>query len=280
MQSGPIQLIAFAFDRVDQFKGQILRELDRLRGHGLIRIIDLRFVMKDVDGSVRALQESDSKLLGTEADELGALLDRMLGFAPVGGAQGDPTEHLEPILSPAGGLGLSLDEIRALAVTLAPGTASALVLVEHAWAIGLGTAIREAGGRMVAQGFLTHDALLAVGRELNAIVEAEVAIERAAALRGAAMLDALTTLAAAEELQRAALAEAITTAVGVEAFRAAVAAEAVRSLVVAGLLAEADASEAIDVLVDAELITRDTVADAATTADAAIAELSQDWARA
>ncbi len=272
MQSGPIQIIAFAFDRVDQFKGQILRELDELRGHGLLRVIDLQFVMKEADGTVHALQEHD--LPDGSVSSFGALLDPLLGLAVVGTTSADPTGSAETMLSPEGGIGL--DEIRAAAADLAPGTAAALLVVEHAWAIGLGTAIGAAGGRMVAQGFLTRDALLAVGRELNAIVEAEVAVERAAALRGAALLDTLTTLAAAEEVQREAMAEAISTVVAVEAFRSTVAAEVVRALVLAGLLTEADATEAIDILVDAELITTASFQQATDAADAALAELSQD----
>lgn len=275
MQSGPIQVLAFAFDRVDQFKGQILRELDELRGHGLIRVLDLQFVMKEADGTIHTLQEQD--LPDGSVSTFGALIDPLLGLVATAEASPMPAAELETALAPAQGPGLDLDLVRAAVAGLAPGTAAALVLIEHAWAIGLGAAIVAAGGRMVAQGFLTRDALLAVGRELNAVVEAEVAVERAQALRGAAMLDTLTTLAAAEEVQREAMAEAISTVVAVEAFRSTVAAEAVRALVVAGLLAEADAPEAIDVLVDAELISRDTVADAATIADAAIAELSQSW---
>lgn len=127
----------------------------------------------------------------------------------------------------------------------------------------------EHSGRIVIQS--------ATNSELNAVVEAEVAVERAAAIRGAALLDTLTTLAAAEEVQREAMVEAAATVVAVEAFRSTIAAEAVRALVVAGLLTEADAPEAIDILVDAELITSESVADAATIADAAIVELSQDW---
>lgn len=275
MQSGPIQALAFAFDRVDQFRGQILRELDELRGHGLIRVIDLQFVMKEADGTIRALQEQDMPDGGVSA--FGALLNPLLGLQTTVEAQSMGETGLEAPLSPEQGLGLSLDEIRAAAADLAPGTAAALVLVEHAWAIGLATAIGEAGGRMVAQGFLTRDALLAVGRELNAIVAAEVAVERAAAIRGAALLDTLTTLAAAEEVQQAAIAHAAATVVGVDAFRVAIAAEAVRALVVAGLLAEADAPEAIDALVDAELITSEAFQQATDAADASIAELSQDW---
>jgi hypothetical protein len=275
MQSGPVQVIAIAFDRVDQFKGQILRELDELRGHGLIRVIDLRFVMKEADGTVHALQERD--LPDGSVSAFGALIDPLLGLTATAESHPEQAPGLETMLSPDQGPGLGLDEIRAAAGDLAPGTAAALLMVEHAWAIGLGTAVVQAGGRMVAQGFLTRDAMLAVGQELNAIVEAEVAVERAQALRGAAMLDTLTTLAAAEEVQREAMAEAITAVVAVESFRSTVAAEAVRALVVAGLLSEADAVEAIDVLVDAELITRATLAEAEAAADAAIAELSQEW---
>jgi uncharacterized membrane protein len=275
MQSGPIQALAFAFDRVDQFKGQILRELDELRGHGLIRVLDLQFVMKEADGTIHALQEQD--MPDGSVSAFGALLNPLLGLQATIETQPVAGAALEAPLSPDRGPGISLDEIRAAAADLAPGTAAALLLVEHAWAIGLATAIGEAGGRMVAQGFLTRDALLAVGRELNAIVEAEVAVERAQALRGAAMLDTLATLAAAEEVQRAAMAEAAAAVAGVDTFRAAVAGEAVRALVVAGLLTEADAVEAIDVLLDAELITVDAFQEATDAADAAIAELSQGW---
>lgn len=275
MQSGPIQVLAFAFDRVDRFEGQILRELDELRGHGLIRVLDLQFVIKEADGTVHALQEQD--MPDGSVSTFGALIDPLLGLAATAEAHPGQSPALETMLSPQQGPGISLDEIRAAAADLAPGTAAALVLVEHAWAIGLGAAIVDAGGRMVAQGFLTRDALLAVGRELNAVVEAEVAIERAQALRGAAMLDTLTTLAAAEEVQQAAIAHAAATVAGVDAFGVAVAAEAVRALVVAGLLSEADAPEAIDVLLDAELITADAFQQATDAADASIAELSRDW---
>ena len=271
MQHGPIQVLTFAFERVDRFEGQILRELDELRGHGLIRVLDLQFLLKEADGTVHALQEWDQS--DGRVSAYGALIDPLLGLVATTESYPEQDPAQETLHDP----GLDLELVRGAIAELAPGTAAALVLVEHAWAIGLGTAIIEAGGRMVAQGFLTRDALLAVGKELDAIVEAEMAIERAAAVRGAALLDTLTTVAAAEEVQREAMAKAINTVVAVEAFRSTVAAEAVRALVLAGLLTEADAPEAIDVLVDAELITRETAADAATVADAAIAELSQSW---
>jgi hypothetical protein len=263
MNLGPIQLIAFVFDSTDKFKGQIRRELDALRGRGLIRVIDLLFILKEADGTVRSLQASD--LLEHEAAEFGALLRRMLAI----GAADEESAYLGELLSavmPSGpGQGLSLADIQAAATGIPAEKAAALLLFEHTWTIGLGEAILSADGRMVAQGFVTRDALLAVGRELGAIAEAEGAIERASAIRGAAMLDALTTVAAAEELKRTP---------GDEAVRAMAAAEAVRALIIAGLLDETVAPEAIDVLVGAGLISAPAVQEAGRAADTAATQLA------
>jgi hypothetical protein len=89
MQIGPIQFLAFAFDRVDLLRGAIRRELSALRAHGLVRIIDLRFVMKEADGTLHALQESD--LRADEGTAFGALLDRMLGLGAADAALAELT---------------------------------------------------------------------------------------------------------------------------------------------------------------------------------------------
>ncbi|NJL06090.1 MAG: hypothetical protein HC911_14535 [Chloroflexaceae bacterium] len=269
MHIGPIQVLAFTFDSVEHFKGEILRELDLLRGHGLIRIIDLLFVMKEQDGSVVTLQSSD--LLDVDVEQFGSALRHMLGLEDT-----DEVDVVDELLAEfvAPEQGWSIEDLQATAETVALGTAAAWLLVEHAWALGLSTAIRNAQGSLVVQGFLTRNALLAVGHELNAMVEAEVAIEQAAALKGAAILDALITVAAAEEVQQAAAAQAVASVVGVEAFRTVVAAEAVRALIVAGLLEESDAPEAIDTLVDADLITVGALSEASQAADLALAELA------
>ncbi|MFV9505057.1 MAG: hypothetical protein AB4911_10890 [Oscillochloridaceae bacterium umkhey_bin13] len=269
---GPIQLLAFAFDRIDESKPEILRELDELHGHGLIRVIDLLFIMRDEDGSVHALQGGETETVDDVVS--GALLARLLGLNEADSAGALPDELLDAMMLPEPGSGMGDAEILAAAEGIPPGKAAALLLVEHDWAAGFATAVKLAGGRMVAQGFLTRDAVLAVGRELSAIVAAEVAVERAEAVRGAAMLDALTTIAAAEELREAAINEAVATVTGVDAFRSAIAAEAVRTLVVAGLIDEADAGAAIEALLDAELITTDAFQQATDAADAAAAELA------
>lgn len=273
MKIGPIQVIVFAFDSIDKFKGQIRHELEELRGHGLIHIIDLLLLVKEHDGTVHSVQSSD--LFEDETIQLGIVLEQMLAERGTAPASADLSIFLDDLEASAQGLGVGLAEIQSITTEMAPGTAVALLLVEHAWAIGLTSAIRSADGRMVAQGFLTQDALLAVGQELNAIVEAEVAIEQAEALRGAAMLDALTTVAAAEEVQHAALAQAVVTVVGVEALRTTVAAEAVRALIVAGVLEDSAAPQALAALVQAELITDAVLDEAAQAAERAAAELAE-----
>ncbi|PDV98529.1 hypothetical protein [Candidatus Chloroploca asiatica] len=275
MKIGPIQVLAFEFESIEKFKGQIQEELDHLRGHGLIRIIDLLFILKEHDGSTHSLQMSD--MLAHEEAEFGALLGHMLGLALSEEEEALAGELLADIVGEAPGQGMGIAEIREAAATIPPGKAAAWLMVEHTWAMGLSAAIKGADGYLVAQGFLTRDALLAVGREMHAIVEAEVSIERAEALRGAAMLDALSTVAAAEELEQAAINQATATMVGVEAFRTAIAAEAVRALVVAGLLEESDAPEAIETLVAAELITEAALDEALEAADTAATELAAEW---
>ncbi|NTU86056.1 MAG: hypothetical protein HGA45_43135 [Chloroflexales bacterium] len=263
MNFGPIQLIAFVFDSVDKFEGQIRRELDELRGRGLIRVLDLLFIMKEADGTVRSLQASD--LLDHEVAEFGALLRRMLNLGAADDESAYLGELLGAVMPSEPGQGMSLADIQAAAAGVPAGKAAALLLFEHTWAIGLGEAILSAEGRMVAQGFVTRDALLTVGRELSTIVEAEGAIARAAAIRGAALLDALTTVVAAEELKQAP---------GDEAVRTMAAAEALRALVVAGLLDETAAPDAIDVLVRAGLISAPALHEAGRAADAAAADLA------
>ena len=68
---GPLQILLVGFETTERFRGEIARELLDLRGRGMIRVIDARFLHRAPDGQV------------TETD-LGPLLaDRIspLGFA-------------------------------------------------------------------------------------------------------------------------------------------------------------------------------------------------------
>ena len=93
MALGPVQFVAYGFDRIDRFRGQILDELDRLEANGSIRVLDLLLIAKDDDGEFVVL-EVDDEATGDEATgdddtgqvvEVGELLALLLGFR--GGGQ-------------------------------------------------------------------------------------------------------------------------------------------------------------------------------------------------
>ncbi len=127
-------------------------------------------------------------------------------------------------------------------------------MFEHTWAIPLRDAIRRAGGVPLAQGFLTQEALLMVGEELQAIADAEQTIEVAQIIKSAAILDTLATLQEAE------------------AIKTAIAADVVRTLAVANLIEEAAVSEAIEALAAADLLEEKYLAAAAREDDQEAAE--------
>lgn len=269
MDIGPIQVVIIGFERTDRFKGEILRELDALRSNGMIRLLDLLFVMKETDGSIVTLEDTD--LTEQESMEYGALIGDLFG-AGAGGSV-DASTAAETLATAEHDYGLTVADIHEVAAEIAPGTAAGILLVEHRWAAGFKYAVREAGVRMLAQGYLTPDALLMIGKEVQAIVEAEATIELAEAVKGAAVLDALITVAEAETVKDAAVAEAASAVSAADTIKAAAAAEAVRALIVAGLIADAAAAEALDALVAAAMIKAEAL-------DSAVAVATQEQAGA
>ncbi len=252
MAVGPVQVILFGFERTDRFRGEVVGELARLRGRGLIRLIDLFVAVKAPSGELVVAEMDD--LTGEEASEFGAVIGSLLGLG-----MGSSREAAEPSVGQAldaatHAAGLDLAQLQAIVRDLAPGTAVGVLMFEHTWAIPLRDAIRRAGGVPLVQGFVTPEALVLVGAELEAIVEAEQTIEVASIVKGAAVLDALATVEAAEAVKTAA------------------AADVLRTLIVADLIEEAAVQEAIDALAAAGLIQAEALAMAAAVAEQAEAE--------
>lgn len=228
MTVGPIQVIVFGFDRTDQFRGEVVEELSRLRGRGLIRLIDLFLAIKEADGSITAAEMND--LSEQESVEFGRVLAKMLGVSGIEGRDVAAAAIERTLSAAASSVGLDYQGLQQTVANLEPGKAFAVLMFEHTWAIPLASAIRRAGGVPLAQGFVTPEALVMVGEELNAIVEAEAMIEVSEIVKGAAILDTLATLQEAE------------------AIKTAIAADVVRTLVVAELIEEAAVDEAIETL--------------------------------
>lgn len=247
---GPIQMLAIGFETNERFKGDIMRELNETRSRGVIRLLDMLFVMKDKDGNVLTMEDTD--LTPDEEIEVGKVISKMLGMeeSSAGTAWSDTSAERPAENS----YGLGIQDIMDVVNQIEPGTSAGLLLIEHVWAAGLKQAIREAGGHPIAQGFLTPEAMMMIGKEAEAIAEAEIAVEISEAIKGAALLDILSTIDTAEELKEAAIDEAAETVVEMEFVKTAAVAEAVRTLVVAGIIEEAATMEAIDTLAEAGLV--------------------------
>jgi len=235
MTLGPIQLIAIEFDSLDRLQGHILDEIDDLIPLSAVRILDVLFVAKEENGDLVALVIGE---MGEEAGDeaLGTLIGQLMGFS----FEGDEDEGQVPTgIDDESPIGFGPADIERIGDDLAPGTGAALLLVEHRWAAGVRDAVIEAGGRMVAQGFLTPTGLLLIGAELAATADAIDAIEIAAELEAEAnvrALEALATIEIAAEVE------------------AAVVARTILPLVEAGFVEQAAVEHAAAAVVDAALI--------------------------
>src|SRR6266699_1716023 len=247
--TAPLQVIALSFSRGAGAEDRILAEVDRLRGRGVLRLLDMLFVGKSQDGAVERLTIGDD-------EDFGSLLAAVVPVANGGSAMSAPTD--DPAAFDRAGAW-------ALADSLQPGTAVAFLLVEHHWAAPLFGAIAEAGGTLIGEGFLTSEAGLVVGAEVAAMEEASEVIAQAQADEADALLAAVAA--------RAQAAEAVADS---EWIQSAAAAAAVRALITAGLVEEAAAHEAVTALTAAGLIVAaagqaaaDAVADDVATVEAA-----------
>jgi len=248
MMTAPLQVIALSFSREAGAEDRILAEVDRLRGRGVLRLLDMLFVAKGQDGAIERLA------VGNDED-FGSLLAAVVPAAGGGPARTTP-DGAPAAFGPA--------DAQALADSLRPGTAVAFLLVEHHWAAPLFDVITEAGGTLIGEGFLTSQTGLVVGAEVAAMEEASEVIAEAQADEAEALLAAVAARAEAAE----AVAES-------EQIQSAAAAAAVQALIAAGLVEEAAAHEAVTALTAAGLIvaaadqaTADAVAEDAATIEA------------
>ena len=116
-----------------QPNGEVAPHLVDLVDRGLVRILDLSFIVKAEDGSVAGLELAD-------------LGDDVAGLAVFEGA--------------SSGL-LSDDDINEAAGALEPGTSAALLVYENTWAAPFASAVRRSGGQLVASGRIPVQAVLA-----------------------------------------------------------------------------------------------------------------------
>jgi len=142
------------------FTGEIVAELNRLREHEFVRIIDALVVQKDDDGNITAVQASD--LSQDEAMEMGAIAGALVGFG-YGGE--DALEAGSELGAAAGEDGHLIpdEEVWYVADTIPNGSVAAVLVLEHLWAIPLRDAIVGAGGIALADEWIHASDLVAAG---------------------------------------------------------------------------------------------------------------------
>ena len=183
--TAPLQLIALTFRLEADAKGRLLAEVDRIKGRGVLRVLDVVFVAKGQDGTVEELEVGDD-------EDFGSLLASISPFGAGNG--GRPAAGNGAALEPAGS---SVAAIQELASSLEPGNAVAFLLVEHLWAGPLVDAVSAAGGVLISDDFLAGDVSLAIGAEVAAVEEASAVIAAAQAAEATAVLRAVAAGAAA-----------------------------------------------------------------------------------
>jgi hypothetical protein len=132
---GPVNYIVVEFpaDQAD-FSGAMATELSALIERGTVRVLDLVFLKKELDGSVE----------GFETHEFG---DGELG----------ELRALETELA----MLLAADDVKAIGAALEPGSVAAVLVWENAWAAPFASAVRRSGGQLVASGRIPIQALAA-----------------------------------------------------------------------------------------------------------------------
>jgi len=159
MPIGPVQLLVVSFDKPD-FSGEILAELNRLRENQVIRLIDALAVQKNLDGSLAALQWSDLSV--EEAEGLGATVGALLGLGADGGA-GMDAGAIAGMDAGSDGHLIDKSEVWDVADAIEPGSAAAIALIEHVWAVPLRVAITKAGGIAVSDEWVHPLDLVEIG---------------------------------------------------------------------------------------------------------------------
>lgn len=131
-EMGPIDYLVVEWpDR--QPTGEAAPYLLDLVERGLIRILDLAFLVKDEDGSVARMEVAD---VGGQVSEFAAFEGASSGI-------------------------LSEEDTAEAAAALEPGTSAALLVYENRWAAPFAAALRRSGAQIVAGGRIPIQAMLA-----------------------------------------------------------------------------------------------------------------------
>jgi hypothetical protein len=137
---GPIDYIVVGF-KGNNFDGSIVDELAKAVKSGVIRVVDLVFVMKDAKGEV---------LVGELEDQPKEFKD----------AFGDLSITSDMPL-------FTESDINTIAENMKNDTAAGVLIIEQLWAKGLKKALLDAGGMLLAEGRIHPDNVEAAVKDLE-----------------------------------------------------------------------------------------------------------------
>lgn len=196
MTIGPLHILVVNLPD-EKLTQPISQELRAARQRGVIRLIDMLYVTKDLEGNLRSKEISD--LSPAEKAEFGVILQGLFGMRAAYKSGADMDEVAGALSSTqSDDFGFSDTQAQELADQVPAGGSAMLALFEHTWAVGLKEAILNAGGEAVVHEFLDPQALQLGGTKLEDAVAAAQAIE----------LEADQVLADAQEQAAAKIAEA------------------------------------------------------------------------
>jgi uncharacterized membrane protein len=174
MTIGPLQLVFIKFSD-EQRTRPISEELKAVRKTGLIRLVDLLYVYKDMAGLLRSRKMSD--LAEANKAEYGLVLQGLMGIRAAHKTEGNADEIAKAMSFSPGEFGMSSDQIQEIAKVLPLGGSAMVALFEHTWAIRLKEAMLNAGGELIAQGLLSPEMLALGGTTLQEAIAAAQKIE-------------------------------------------------------------------------------------------------------
>jgi hypothetical protein len=132
-EMGPVDYVVLEWAGDQPVTGDVMPLLLDLVDRGVIRILDIAFIVKDRDGSLMARDFTD---VARECE----------GLADFEGA--------------SSGL-IGQDDLEEAAAALEPGTVAAVLVWENRWAAPVAVALRRSGGQLVASGRIPVQSIIA-----------------------------------------------------------------------------------------------------------------------
>jgi uncharacterized membrane protein len=164
VEFGPISLLAIGFPEIKNIDGALIKELFALSDARIISIIGLMAIVKDEKGQVASVQITEYS--DEDRIRLGAAIGALIGLGAAGekGAEIGANAGAEAAYYKE--FGLSHEQIKDIAKNMPKGTAAGFLLIEHLWAKRFKEIAMEKHGVVLANGFISPMAFVALGAEL------------------------------------------------------------------------------------------------------------------